>query len=62
MSQKIKNDNNLKNLYELCSGFFKYEELLKNNSNEIYIGGFLIEKDIIEKVKKNIFYDKLKPY
>ena len=62
MNQNIKNENNLKNLYELYLGFFKYEELLKNKSNGNNNEGFLIEKDIIDKLKKNIFYDNLKLY
>jgi len=61
MNQNIKDENNLTNLYELCSGFFKYEELLKNKSNEKY-EGFFMEKEVIEELKRNIFYEQLKPY
>jgi len=51
-----------KNLYNLCTEFYKYEELLKKKSNNNNKEGYLIEKDLIEELKKNIFYDELKSY
>ena len=50
------------NLFNLCSGFFRYEEFLEKKLNTFYNEGYLIEKDVIEKLKKDIFYDKLKSY
>ena len=55
-------DNIYKNLFNLYTEFFKYEELLNKKSNYDYYEGYLIEKDKIEKLKRNIFYNILKPY
>jgi len=39
-----------------------YEELLTKKTDSYRYEVYLIEKDKIEKLKSNIFYDKLKPY
>ena len=51
-----------KNLYYLCTEFYKYEELLKKQTNSNDNEGYLIEKKSIEQLKHNIFYEQLKPY
>ena len=55
-------DRQHKDLFYLCTEFYKYEELLTKKSNSYDNEGYLIEKDAIEKLKANIFYDNLKPY
>ena len=55
-------DNKYMNLFNLCTEFFIYEELLTKKSDSYRYEGYLIEKDKIEKLKSNIFYDKLKSY
>ena len=55
-------DQSHKNLYYLCTEFYKYEELLKKQTNSNDNEGYLIEKTSIEQLKQNIFYEQLKPY
>jgi len=55
-------DRQHKDLFYLCTEFYKYEELLKNKTNSNDNEGYLIEKEAIESIKTNIFYDILKPY
>ena len=50
------------NLYNLYFVFYSYEELLKHKKNSKDIEGYLIEKNSIEQIKQNIFYDKLKQH
>ena len=62
MNQNKKNGQTILNLFNLCSGFFRYEELLNKKVNTLDNEGYLIEKDVIENLKKKIFYDKIKTY
>ena len=55
-------DKQHKDLFYLCREFYKYEELLKNKTNSNDNEGYLIEKEAIESIKTNIFYEILKPY
>ena len=55
-------DKQYKNLFYLCTEFFKYEELLAKKTNSNDNEGYLIEKEEIEEIKTNIYYCKLKPY
>ena len=55
-------DKQHKELFYLCREFYKYEELLEYKINSNDNEGYLIEKEAIESIKTNIFYDILKPY
>ena len=53
-------DKQYKNLHDLYYVFYRYEELLKLKANSKDNEGYLIEKNSIEQIKQNIFYDNLK--
>ena len=55
-------DRQYKNLYNLCLEFYRYEEFLSKKKNGNDNEGYLIEKNSIEELKQNIFYDELKDY
>ena len=46
-----------KRIYDLCKAFIEYEKFTKN-PKDIQYNGFLIKKELIEILKKNIFYEK----
>jgi len=46
-----------KQIYDLYKSFVEYEKFIKNFKDIQYIG-FLIKKELIEILKKNIFYEK----
>ena len=46
-----------KQIYDLYKSFVEYEKFIKNPKDIQYIG-FLIKKELIEILKKNIFYEK----
>ena len=51
-----------KQIYELCKAFYNYEKFLENIlKNKEYIG-YLIETDTLNKIKKKLDYERLKPY
>ena len=51
-----------KQIYELCKTFYNYEKFLENIlKNKEYIG-YLIETDTLNKIKKKLDYERLKPY
>ena len=51
-----------KQIYELCKAVYNYEKFLENIlKNKEYIG-YLIETDTLNKIKKKLDYERLKPY
>ena len=46
-----------KRIYDLCKALIEYEKFTKN-PKDIQYNGFLIKKELIEILKKNIFYEK----
>jgi hypothetical protein len=46
-----------KQIYDLCKAIVEYEKYIKNPKDSQF-NGFLIKKELIETLKKNIFYDK----
>ena len=55
----VSNSNLYKKIYDLCKEYHEYEKHLIQADENIIYSGFLIEKKLIEKLKINIFYDKL---
>ena len=57
MSEK----NEKEAIYNLCKEYYNYEITFLNfDHNHTQRDCFLIEKELMDKFKKNIFYDKLK--
>ena len=55
-------DTSDKQIYELCKAVYNYEKFLENIlKNKEYIG-YLIETDTLNKIKKKLDYERLKPY
>ena len=46
-----------KQIHDLCKAFVEYEKFIKY-PKDIHYNGFLIKKELIETLKKNIFYEK----
>ena len=46
-----------KQIYDLCKAFVDYEKFIKIPKDAQY-KGFLVKKELIETLKKNIFYEK----
>ena len=48
-------------IYEICRALYKNEQFFLNCMKNEEYNGFLIEKKLIDKIKKEIEYEKLKP-
>ena len=53
------NNEITKEIYDLLMEYYKYEQLIKNKSDQEKVG-YLINKDSIEKLKKQICYEEFK--
>ena len=49
-------------LYELCKLFYDYEKLLKKPDKNQKSICYLINLELIDDLKRQIYYDQLKPY
>ncbi len=47
-------------IYNLCKEFYNYEDFLNYDHNNTNCDCFLIEKELMDKFKNNIFYDQLR--
>ena len=56
MSKKYEKEE----VYNLCKNYYDYENYLNYEHKKTECYCFLIEKELMDKFKKNIFYDKLK--
>ena len=52
--------NEKEEIYYLCKVFYEYENYLNYDHESIKCYCFLIEKELMDKFKNNIFYDQLK--
>ena len=52
--------NGKEEIYYLCKEFYDYENFLSYDHDNTILSCFLIEKELMDKFKKNIFYDQLK--
>ena len=52
--------NEKEEIYNLCKNYYVYENYLDYDHENTECYCFLIEKELMDKFKKNIFYDKLK--
>ena len=52
--------NEKEEIYNLCKEFYDYENFLNYDHDNIKRDCFLIEKELMDKFKNNIFYDQLK--
>ncbi len=57
---KVENHSNQYKIYEICDAIYKNEKFFENHAKEVEFQAFLIEKNIIDKIKKDLDYDKLK--
>ena len=48
-------------IFEICESIYKNEKFLENHPKEQEFLAYLIEKNIIDKIKKDSDYDTLRP-
>ena len=56
----MSNKNEKEEIYNLCKEYYDYENYLNYDHDNWKIAFFLIEKELMDKFKKNICYDQLK--
>ena len=54
--------SNQMKIFHICDELYKNEKFLKIYLNDNIYQGYLIENKIIDKIKKNINYEKIKPF
>ena len=52
--------NEKEEIYNLCKEYYDYENYMNYEHEKTVSYYFLIEKELMDKFKRNIFYDQLK--